>query len=183
MEALEAILTRRSVPKMTDEMPPKDHLERLLEAGVRAPTHHLTEPWRFIVLAGDERVRLGEAWAAGAAAEGQDPDKFKDKGLRAPVIICVIGRPKHHLPKVIEVEEHHAVGAAMQNILLAAHALGLGAMIRTGAAGFYDEVRDYLGLEKDEHVAGFIYVGYPADGERPMTRRTAWAERTEWRGM
>lgn len=183
MEALEAILTRRSVPKMTDEVPLREDLARILEAGVRAPTHHLTEPWRFIVLGGDERLRLGEAWSAGAAAEGQDPEKFKDKGLRAPVIICVIGRPKHHLPKVVEVEEHHAVGAAMQNMLLAAHALGLGAMIRTGAAGFYDEVREYLKLGKDEYVAGFIYVGYPQDAERPMTRRTDWTEKTEWRGM
>jgi nitroreductase len=183
MDALEAIMTRRSEPRMLEEVPPREHIERLLEAGVRAPTHHLTEPWRFIVLAGDERLRLGEAWAAGAAAEGQDPDRFKDKGLRAPVIICVIGRPKHHLPKVVEVEEHHAVGAAMQNILLAAHALGLGAMIRTGAAGFYDEVREYLRLDKDEYVAGFIYVGYPEDKERPFTRRTSFAEKTEWRGM
>ena len=175
-------MTRRSVPKTTQETIERSAVERLLEAGVRAPTHHLTQPWRFVVLAGDARKVLGDAWAAAEAH--RDPEKVRDKPLRSPVVIAVIATPKAHLPKVQEIEEHHAVGAAMQNILLAAHDMGLGAMIRTGKAAFYEEVREALGVKEGEYVAGFIYLGYP-DGsdDRPMTRRTPAAELTEWRGM
>ena len=60
-----------------------------------------------------------------------------------------------------------------------------GAMLRTGKAAFYDEVREALGVSDGEYVAGFIYLGHPedGDGDRPMTRRTPAAELTEWRGI
>jgi nitroreductase len=183
METYEAITTRRSVPKVTDERPDSATIARLLDAGVRAPTHHLTQPWRFIVLTGDALKEMGDAWAAGAEREGKDPESVRAKPLRAPVIITVIETPKHHLRKVQEVEEHHAVGAAMQNMLLAAHAMGLGAMLRTGPAAHIPEVHDYLGLGESELVAGYVYVGYPEPGaDRPQTRRTDAADITEWRG-
>lgn len=182
METYEAIMTRRSVPQTTPEGIERQVVERLLEAGVRAPTHHLTQPWRFVVLAGDARKPLGDAWAAAEAH--REPEKVRIKPLRAPVIIVIIATPKAHLPKVQELEEHHAVGAAMQNILLAAHDMGLGAMLRTGKTAFYDEVREVLGVTEGEYVAGFIYLGRPAiEGDRPMTRRTPASELTEWRGM
>lgn len=183
METYDAIMTRRSVPKVTDEIPDRSSIERLLEAAVRAPNHHLTQPWRFVVLTGSALDEFGEAWERGTAASGKDASGIRDKAHRAPVIVCVVERPKHHLPKVVELEEHHAVGAAIQNILLAAHAAGLGAMIRTGPAATMAEVREFLGLEEGELVAGFIYVGLPPeDDDRPMTRRTSASEVTEWRG-
>ena len=183
METYEAIVTRRSVPKVTDEVPPRAAIQRLLDAAVRAPTHHLTQPWRFIVLTGWALKEFGDAWALGAEREGKDPESVRPKVLRAPVIIAVIETPKHHLPKVQEIEEHHAIGAALQNILLAAHDMGLGAMLRTGPAAHIPEVHDYLGLEGGELVAGYVYVGYPQpSSDRPMTRRTEASEITEWRG-
>jgi nitroreductase len=100
------------------------------------------------------------------------------------VIVCVLERPHLDNPKVVEIDEHYAVGAAIQNMLLAAHALGLGAMHRTGATTTLPEIRDYLGAQPDELIAGFVYVGRPpeADDARPYTRRTDHAEITEWRG-
>ncbi len=184
METYEAILTRRSVPKVGENRPPQDQIVRLLEAGVRAPTHHLTQPWRFVVLTGDARKELGDAWAAAEIrVQGKDPESVRGKPLRAPVIITVIAHPKSHLPKVVDIEEHHAIGALMQNILLAAHSEGLGAMIRTGKAGEFEEVRQLLGVSNDEYIAGFIYVGYPLeDDDRAPTRRTPVEDITEWRG-
>ncbi|HWC14626.1 MAG TPA: nitroreductase [Actinomycetota bacterium] len=184
MEAYEAIMTRRSVARTTDEVPDREQIQRLLDAAVRAPTHHLTQPWRFVVLAGDARDELGAAWAAGQELTGKDTTGLAEKTRRAPVIVCVIERPHLTNPKCVEVEEHYAVGAAMQNVLLAAHALGLGAMIRTGPCVTMDQVREYLGAGSDELIAGLIYVGYLASGEseRPMTRRRPAAEITEWRG-
>ena len=182
VETYEAIMTRRSAPRTSDEELDRALIERLLEAGVRAPTHHLTQPWRFIVLAGDARRELGAAWAAAEA--DRDPDKVRDKPLRSPVLLAVIATPKQHLPKVQEIEEHHAVGAAIQNILLAAHDAGLAAMLRTGKCASYDEVKEVLNVQEGEYIAGFIYLGYPlTDDERPLTRRTPAAELTEWRGM
>lgn len=184
MDTYEAIMTRRSVPKVTEQVPSQDDIQKLLEAAVRAPTHHLTQPWRFVVLRGDALDELGAAWAAGTESQGKDATGVADKTRRAPVIICVIERPHLDNPKCVEVEEHLSTGMALQNILLAAHTMGLGAMIRTGPCATLDEVRRYLGVGDDELIAGLIYVGYPApgDSERPMTRRAAADERTEWRG-
>ena len=185
MEAYEAIVTRRSVPKVKqDEVPDRETIEKLLEAAIRAPNHHLTQPWRFVVLTGDALHGFGDAWAAGDEAAGRNPALGRVKALRAPVVIAGIGKPNPTHPKVIEVEEHHAIGAALQNMLLAAHALGLGAMLRTGIITGYDEVRAFLGMDPAEYVAGFVYVGYPAEdaGKRPLTRRDPVETRTEWRG-
>jgi nitroreductase len=183
VETYEAIMTRRSVPQL-EGSPSREAVERLLRAAVRAPTHHLTQPWRFVVLTGDARGELGDTWAAGVAGRGQDPAGVRAKCFRAPVIICIIERPKTHLPKVVDIEEHHATGAAMQNMLLAAHDCGLGAMLRTGPAATLPEVRAYLGVTEDEIIAGFIYLGYPPQGDelRPMTRRSDPDDVTEWRG-
>jgi len=185
METYEAIVTRRSVPKArADRTPTREQIERLLAAAVRAPNHHLSQPWRFVVLTGDALDALADAWSRGAAREGSDTSGIAAKAHRAPVIVVVIERPRIGNPKVVEIEEHHAVGAAMQNILLAAHDLGLGAMLRTGPAARLAEVSEYLGVDTDEFVAGFVYLGFPPedDAKRPMSRRTEADEVTEWRG-
>lgn len=183
METYDAIMTRRSVRKTTGERPDKDTILKLIRAAVAAPNHHLTEPWRFVVLSGSALEEFGDAWATGAEREGKDPARPKEKVLRAPVIIAVIEKPKGHLPKVIEVEEHHAVGAAMQNALLAAHEMGLAAMLRTGPAAHIKECHDFLALGDDELVAGYIYVGFPLEGFEPRApRKTPAEELTEWRG-
>ncbi len=172
------------MPRTSDRLCEKEVIARLLEAGTRAPTHHLTQPWRFVVLTGGAREELGEAWAAGARREGKDPDAARAKALRAPVIICVIEKPKVEHRRVVEVEEHYATGAAIQNILLAAHAEGLAAMIRSGDVVRLPEVRAYLAVGDDEILAALIYVGYPDEKapDRPPTRRIPARELTEWRG-
>lgn len=184
METYDALLTRRSVPKTTEQAPDRATIQKLLDAAVRAPTHHLTQPWRFIILTGDALDDFGEAWATGDERVGRDPDKSREKAKRAPVIIAVIEKPHLHNRKVIEREEHYATGAAIQNILLAAHDGGLGAMIRTGPAAELSEVREYLEVEDDEYIAALIYVGYPpvGDSERPMSRRTPAEDITRWKG-
>jgi nitroreductase len=74
------------------------------------------------------------------------------------------------------------VGAAIENLLLAAHATGLAAYLRTGAAAYACEVRDFLGLTDGEEVATFIYLGRPVGQPRPLSRRTPAGERTTWMG-
>lgn len=188
MDALEAIMTRRSVGKVTERRPPAEEVAALLEAAVRAPNHHLTEPWRFIVLAGEALHRLGEVMAGRVRRESPDDPNLDKKmeferkrPLRAPVIVTVVYAPSGN-PKAVEMEDRYAVGAAMENVLLAAHARGLGAYLRTGPAAADPEVRRFLGLSGGEEVAGFIYAGYPAETPPPAPPRTPAAERTTWMG-
>ena len=182
MDTYEAILTRRSVPKTGDGIPSREQIQRLLDAAVAAPNHHLTEPWRFVVLTGDALKDLGEVFAAHMERTGGNAELARDLPQRAPVIITVIDHPKVADPHVPEIEDHYAIGAAIQNILLAAHNDGLAAMIRTGPYARMPEVLEHLGVEHGELIAGFIYVGYPVPGfVKKAPRKTPASQLTEWR--
>jgi nitroreductase len=82
-------------------------------------------------------------------------------------------------PKVVLIENICAAAAAVENILLAAVGLGLGAMWRTGAAVDDPEVKRFLGLLPEQPLIGFVYVGYP-EGEKPPAVRPSFADRTVW---
>src|SRR5262245_59578717 len=150
MELFEAIHTRQSVSKVRPDPVPRELIEKLLSAAAQAPNHHKVRPWRFIVLTGAARERLGEAM--GTSLLRRNPNAVPEavaaeraKPLRAPVLIAV-GVDKATQPKVVEIENVSAASAAAQNMLLAAHALGLGAMWRTGDAAFDPGVKAALGL-------------------------------------
>jgi nitroreductase len=187
-EVLAAIRTRRSIGRVRPECPPRALIEQLLEAATWAPNHRLTEPWRFFVLAGDARQRFGEVIARSLDAilppDARDRqaqlDKARAKPLRAPVVVAVGIVPREG-PKVIEVEEVLAGGAAVQNLLLAAHDLGLAAMWRTGEPAYDPAVKAHLGLPANAHLIGFVYVGYPDAPPSRKQRRPA-AECTRWLG-
>ncbi len=181
---LAAIRHRRSMGKMTDQVPPRELIQTILEAGTWAPNHHMTEPWRFVVLEGEARNALGAVMGAVDAARYDDPAKkaaaaesAARKPLRAPYVIGVGVEPD---PTAPEIEEVCAVAAAAQNMLLAADALGLAAIWRSGWMAFTPEVREYLGLSEQGKVLGFIYVGYPAGDSPTRTRRPVEAV-TMWR--
>jgi nitroreductase len=107
-------------------------------------------------------------------------DKCRALPLRAPVIIAV-GVDKPGEAKVLEIENVCAAAAAIQNLLLAAHAMGLGAKWRTSEWARDITVKEFLGFEADQHVIGFIYLGYPEFVAEPAARpsfedRTVWME-------
>lgn len=186
-EVLAALRRRRSAARVTSERPPRAVVEQILEAGAQAPNHHKTRPWRFIVLAGEAREALGEIMAQSAAdragtIHGADLDslmaKQRSKPLRAPVIIVVAVEPSA-APKVVEIEEVAAGAAAVENMLLAAEAVGLGAMWRTGPAAYDPAVKRLLDLPETAHIIAFVYVGYPdlpdlLDRKREATSLTRW---------
>ena len=130
MDIFEAINTRYSVKKVKADSLPRDVIEKLLDAGNRAPNHYKVRPWRFFVLTGNGRNKLGDVMAASQHDRQPDVppeglDKTRALPLRAPVVIAV-GVDKPVETKVLELENYAAASAACQNILLAAHALGLG---------------------------------------------------------
>ena len=183
MELFETINTRNSVSKVKADSLPRDFIEKLLDAGNRAPNHFKVRPWRFFVLTGNARNKLGDAMAASQHYRFPDLpqeglDKTRALPLRAPVIIAV-GIDKPVEPKVIEVENISAVSAACQNILLAAHALGLGAIWRTGEWARDSKVKEFFGFSEDQYIAGFIYVGYP-DVVSEQTVKPSFVDRTVW---
>ncbi len=183
MDALEDIFTRHSISKVKPDPLPREMIEKLLAAGAQAPNHFHVRPWRFIVLTGEARNRLGDVMAqAYRARHPECPESEvnveRARPLRAPVLIAVgVDQPSE--PKVIDIENVCAAAAAAENILLAANALGLGAMWRTGAGAREPEVKQFLGLQPDQHLIAFIYVGYPEpQPERP--ERPSFEDRTIW---
>jgi len=180
---LDAIRERRSIGKCTDEVPDRALIEQILEAGTWAPNHHLSEPWRFLVLSGEARNGLGEAMGAAAARTAKTPEAGErarksaaGKPLRAPYVIAMYADPQ---PGEVEVEEIVATAAAGQNMLLAAHELGLAAMWRSGDLIFSQEVREYLQLPEAAIMLGVIYVGCPAM-EPPQRERKAIEHVSVW---
>ena len=185
MDTLEAILTRHSISKVKPDAVSSEIIKKILHAAVQAPNHYRVRPWRFVVLTGNSRQALGEVLAQ--ALKKQNPELpdvgmniERAKPLRAPVLIAVgVDRPDDL--RVLEMENICAVAAAVENLLLAAHAEGLGAMWRTGSAARDPEVKKFLGFTPDQELISFVYIGYP-DMLPPAEKRPSFEDRTVWMG-
>lgn len=170
MEVLEAIAQRSSPLVLSGPGPDSEQVRALLDAAVRAPDHGRLSPWRFVVVEGAGRAILGSAMkdclqrrdpaASEAALKGE-----AEKALRAPTIITVAARITEG--KIPELEQVMAVAAGVQNMMLAAHALGFGAMWKTGAAARDAGVKRALGLLDSDHIVAFVYVGVPERTKAP----------------
>ncbi|QGQ98217.1 nitroreductase [Paenibacillus psychroresistens] len=187
MNLEEAIRGRRSIGMVKPDEVDQALIEKLLEAAVYAPNHHMTEPWRFYVLQGNGRAILGHAYADIAGEFLDEPfsevniealKKHYNKAFRAPVIIVAVSEATDS-PKVDRREEIAAVHAAVQNLLLQAHALGLGAVWRTGAPAYHPFMKNAFKLKDEHDIVGFIYVGHPV--QLPTVRTPAsFASKTVW---
>jgi nitroreductase len=187
MNLEEAIRERRSIGLVKPDEVDQPLIEKLLEAAVYAPNHHMTEPWRFFVLRGNGRAVLGHAYADIAGEFLEDPfseaniealKKHYNKAFRAPVIIVAVSEATDS-PKVDRREEIAAVHAAVQNMLLQAHALGLGAIWRTGAPAYHPFMKNAFGLRDMHDVVGFIYLGHPI--QSPSVRiPSSYQSKTVW---
>lgn len=187
MDVIQAIRTRRSVSKVKDIVPEKDKIEHILESARWAPNHYKTAPWRFTVLLGDGRNRLGQAYgkinveklASPTETERQVAyEKGISKAKRAPIIIVVMVEPDSQ-EKVKWVEEVAATACAVQNMMLTAHALGLGSIWRTGEPSYHTIMKEAFGVSDQGLVFGFLYIGYPvtepaAPVKKPYQDFTTW---------
>lgn len=187
MDVFEAIRTRRSIGRVKPDPVPEEMIEKLLEGAVWAPNHYCTEPWKFFVLTGEGRRPLGRMMAEVAREEMDDPTtdvnrerlvKQEAKAFRAPVVVAVAVTPSEKV-NVVWQEEVAAVSAAVQNMLLTAHALGLGAIWRTGKFAYHPKVKKLFGLKEKDAIVGFIYVGYP-EGPAPLKERPSFKDKTVW---
>ena len=185
MDVFEAIHNRHSQGHVKLDPVPREAIEKLLQAAVQAPNHYKVRPWRFVVLTGESRNKLGDVMSASQQQRHPEfpPEAFEKcraLPLRAPVIIAV-GVDKPAEAKVLEIENVAAAAAAVQNLLLAAHALGLGAKWRTGEWARDPLIKEFLGFRPEQHLIGFIYLGYPEVTKGPPPR-PSFEDRTVWMG-
>ena len=190
MEVNQAIETRRSVGQVKQDPVPREIVEKILESAVHAPNHRLTEPWRFHVFNGKGRGELARARAEvariQAEAEGEEEEcaagrisRERKKVFRAPVVIVVIS--KGGRDEVETLENYAACAAAVQNMQLTAHSLGLATIWRTGPVAYHPYMREFFGLENGDKIVAHLYLGYPDVTERsrrrePASTRTVWHE-------
>ncbi len=177
MDAIEAILTRRTVPqvKMAPPGPDAAELRLILEAGAAAPDHGKLRPWRFLVVQGEARLRLGELFAqallrARPDAPEADVAKQRTGPLRAPVIVVVTAHPAEPRGKIPPIEQLMSAGAAVQNMLIAAHAQGFAAKWSTGLNAYDPAIKQGLGLAAEDQIIGFVYIGSYGTAQEPSPR-------------
>ncbi|MEI6289599.1 MAG: nitroreductase [Chloroflexota bacterium] len=184
MDALTAIYSRHSVGKVKSDPVPRSVVEKLLAAGAQAPNHYKVRPWRFIVLTGTGLDKFGDQLAAILQSKSPETsteilNSEKNKAHRAPVIIAVgVDQPVE--PRVTELENIAAAAAAIENMLIAAQAIGLNTIWRTGDAARNPEVKKFLGLSVEQNLLGFIYLGYPIESIPEFPERPTFEDRTVW---
>ena len=184
MDTLEAIKTRRTIGKSTGDVS-REAITELIEAATWAPNHKLTQPWRFTVVTGSAREKLGEVWGREAAAKAEPAVRAAvmegeaKKPMRAPAVIVVSTRTDAN-PVTAE-EDLTATAAAVQNLLLAAHAKGLSAAWKTGKIVYNAEVKRFLGIEQSDRVIAFVYLGaegteVPGPRDRRVRSTITWLD-------
>jgi nitroreductase len=164
MELIAAIQTRSSAARLAEPGPAPEQLDILLAAAARAPDHGRLKPWRFIVI--KDALREEFITAAAEAKRRRSPDMTAEqfaselaKLARSPTIVivgCAVNRDQSKIP---EIEQVVAVGAAAQNLFLAAHDLGYGVMWKTGAAAYDPAVKAKVGLRPDDHIVAIMHLG------------------------
>lgn len=174
-ETIALLKARRSVaPHLLGEPgPTPEELETLLTVAARVPDHGRLVPWRFLVIEGDARRRVGEAIAAAFSADNPqasaDTVAFERNRLaRAPLVIGVVSRAAPHV-KIPDWEQVLSAGAAAMTLVVAANAMGFATSWITEWYAFDRRVLDALGLAPGERMAGFVHIGRPKEPpvERP----------------
>ena len=166
-QTIDLLLSRRSgsAKAMTGPGPNSEELAAILKAAARVPDHGKLFPWRFIIIEGDARARLGEMLVeclkqtetVTSERATQEAGRF----LRAPVVVGVVSKVRGGIP-IPEWEQLLSAGAVCQNMLIAAHSMGFVASWLTEWYAYHPLVLERLGLKTCERIAGYIYIGKSA---------------------
>ena len=173
-KALKNILERHSHRNLTDPIPSKDEMEKVFQAALRAPDHAWVRPSRFIQVSGAGLQKLSDTFVEVAKESFEDLtddkiEKYKNAPFRAPLIVILVSSKKDH-PKVPRIEQIISTGTAGQNIMLALNALGYGAIWRTGRFAFNEKISERLGLNDDQTIIGYIYIGTPKGKKKSLPK-------------
>lgn len=163
MNSIDLLLNRVSSPVLDLPAPTAEQLDMMYRAALRAPDHGGMRPYRFLQIEGDGRKKLGQVFVEAAQQSAQqmtqaELEKLQNAPLRAPMIVVVIATLKAH-PKVPEIEQQFSAACAAHGLVLAAFAQGVDAIWRSGKMAFNSWVNNRLGLDSNEQIIGFIYLG------------------------
>jgi len=153
-DVLKAIRTRRSVRRYTSAPVSREQIETILEAGRFAPSGKNTQPWRFVIVESE-------------AKRSELAMLFPQQGLvaAAPVTLAVLLDREAGYDELKDVQ---GIGAAIENILLAVHSLGLGACWMGRACD--KEIERFLGAREGEELMAIVPIGHPAEAPTPAAR-------------
>jgi nitroreductase len=160
---------------MTGPGPDAAELEAILKVASRVPDHGKLAPWRFLVIEGEARERIGATIAAAFRADEPEaaPDRVETERrrlARAPLVVAVVSTARPHV-KIPEWEQVLSAGAVCMNLVVAANLLGFATSWLTEWYAFDRRVLEALGLSAEEELAGFIHIGraaeVPPDRPRP----------------
>ncbi len=179
------IKSRRTVREFAPDPIDDSTLRQLIEAAVWAPNHRMTEPWRFYVLkkGGEGRRKVSDlvhAWTLentpNANQRQASADSARDELLESPGLVYAYALTGNS--DEIAEENYAAVACAGQNLMLAAHARGLGVGWSTGKPCKPADLAAALGVNEPSRVAGCLYIGYPA--KEPSSKRRVGSDVTSW---
>lgn len=168
--------------------PDAAQLQQMVDAAACAPDHRGLRPWRLIRIADHQRGALADLFEACLhdRADGHEPEltdddvvKAREKAHRAPVLLLAVLKAAPDDPEVPIIERAVTLGAALMNLLLAAHGLGFGAMLTSGRAVRSARFARALALADDEQAVCFVSIGTPSQGKR-SARGGAADYLTEW---
>lgn len=183
---VDLLCQRVSSPRLADPAPNKEELERVFKSALRAPDHMMLKPWRYLVIEGESRNKLGELFLSSALSSSEDLNAFKTEKLRsmpmrAPMIIVAIASLIDH-PKVPHHEQILSCGVGVGYMLLALQSLGYGGIWRTGDMAVNKSVCEGLGLKQHESIVGFLYLGTPTGEPKPIPDVHTTDYFAEWKG-
>jgi nitroreductase len=161
-------------------------IDQMLENANWAPTHKLTEPWRFVVYTGEGLKALAALQADYYKKTTQADGTFREERytnlLTKPLLsshIIVIAMRRDERRSLPEIEEAGAVFCAIQNMYLTATACGIGCYLSTGGITYFEDAQEVFGFHADHKLIGFLHIGIPKspphDGKRrPLTDKVRW---------
>lgn len=189
MDLIDLLTARRSTPALAlgEPVPSEADLARVFRTAMAAPDHGGLKPWRFLIIRGEARRKLGDIIVA--AMKKKDPsldaealERDRAKPLRSPMIIAVTVAIDPDNKKIPAQEQIVSGACAAHSMLLAFQALGYGAVMLTGAPAYNADVKAALGLRPSDAVVAYVYVGTPKTETAARARPDYAPFVREWTG-
>ena len=161
MDAIDNILNKVSARELAVPYPSKEEMETVYKAALRAPDHAWLRPSSFIEVKDDGLKKLSNIFKKYAQDKNFTKDiikKYEQAPFRAPMILILVNTYKEH-PKVPAIEQKLSTAASAQNITLALNAMNYSSIWRTGKLAFNKDVQKELGLQDNQEILGYLYVG------------------------
>lgn len=164
---------------------PDEIIWQILENANRAPTHKMTEPWRFTVFTGEGLQHFSKMQSE--VYSKYAGEKFKETKLlnltNYPLMsshVIAIGMKRNNENIIPEIEEIIATASAIENMYLTVAAYELGGYLSTGGITYIEEAKSYFDLKADDKLIGFFYIGYPANVPDTLSKRKPVKEKVKW---